>query len=616
MASVNRFIQFNNETVNTRTLLRLERLARALAGAPYLKMTTRKLIEFRPSESAISLSVFWRHRQEHIEMYGYLSDVYLLSAGYWRHFNFAAYRRWATEHARLPSLRMQLLLCAEEFRLSELIMEERPGTKEAFRVRENVYRDFHETQYEQNRQKGFYADAFLNAAYLTLHGTQKTLEDPQLVLYLWTELFDARTTADSMRVIDRIVVRLEHLLEKDMVHDFYTFGENPDKAPPVHEHEGARESEVGSDEKIETIEEWFQTWHRETEETDAPAMEYELNEGKSMIAEGGREEEGTLEEELQTAKGRSDGDHLADNEAEDRRMNSAPKPAKGKYGPANDQVEFTEKRLIATSHDLRKIEHWRMEQAPYVKALLKELRKRIEQRREQPRALSAGRLSKNLLPLIVDERPKPFYRKTSPSKNLDAVFSLLVDGSASMVDKLEETKQAVLLFHDVLRGLGIPHEIVLFYEDAYEAEDARQPNYFEWVHKFEDGQRDAASSIDSIEAHEDNRDGFAIRWMTERMLRRNEKHRFLLVFSDGEPSAYNYADNGILDTAEAVEEAEKAGVTLLHLFLSDSVPGEDQQRLFRMMYGNRSVTADSFDRFTEQTLHLLRRTLHIIVQSS
>ena len=47
-----------------------------------------------------------------------------------------------------------------------------------------------------------------------------------------------------------------------------------------------------------------------------------------------------------------------------------------------------------------------------------------------------------------------FIRKNAPSVNLDAVFGLLVDGSASMLDKLDETKQAVLLFHDVLRQLG------------------------------------------------------------------------------------------------------------------------------------------------------------------
>lgn len=87
MTSVNRFIQFNNETIDTGMLHSMELLAGALADAPYLKVTTRKLIELRPAESAISISVFWRHREKNLERQGYLSDIYLLSAGFWRHFS-------------------------------------------------------------------------------------------------------------------------------------------------------------------------------------------------------------------------------------------------------------------------------------------------------------------------------------------------------------------------------------------------------------------------------------------------------------------------------------------------------------------------------------------------
>src|SRR5690606_30590321 len=165
MASVNRFIQFNNETIDTKMLYQMERLAGALADAPYLKVTTRKLIELRPAESAISVSVFWRHRPKTIERHGYLSDIYLLSAGFWRDFSLKAWKRLARERSNIPALRQQLLLCAEEFRLSEKIMEERPGTKAAFNVREQVYTEFHRDQLVQNVKKGFIADAFLNSAY-------------------------------------------------------------------------------------------------------------------------------------------------------------------------------------------------------------------------------------------------------------------------------------------------------------------------------------------------------------------------------------------------------------------------------------------------------------------
>ena len=49
----------------------------------------------------------------------------------------------------------------------------------------------------------------------------------------------------------------------------------------------------------------------------------------------------------------------------------------------------------------------------------------------------------------------------------------------------------------------------------------------------------------SLHPQDDNRDGVAIRIASERLLRRSHQQRFLIIFSDGEPSAYNYAQDGI-----------------------------------------------------------------------
>lgn len=616
MASVNRFIQFNNESIDTNLLHSMEMLAGALADAPYLKVTTRKLVEFRPSEAAISISVFWRHRPREIERAGYKSDIFLMAAGYWRDFSLPAWRRIKSTQSSLPELKQQLLLCAEEFRLSEKVSRERPGTKHAFSIREKVYTGYHKDQFRQNRQKGFQADAFLNAAYLRLRGTELGgTEAWEPLFLLWSRIYDARSTADSAYVVESMMDRLEYLIDEDMVHSYYTFGEELEEAAPFRYHEGIEAEDSGSEEKMETIEEWFQSWHRETETSESAAMEFELERGDSGYAEGGREAEGAGEVEY-TAQGDSDGEHREGNDAEDEQREGAPKQAGKKFGSANSQVVYTESRIVASGDSKTLIDAWRRKQAPHVRALLKELKKRMSLRRTGVRTnLNAGRLSRNLLPLVLEERPKPFYRKTAPSKELDAVFCLLIDGSASMIDKLDETKQAVLLFHDVLRGLGVPHEIVLFYEDAYEASDAVQPNYFQWMHKLEDGSRDHAAEIVAMEAHEDNRDGFAIRWMSDRLHKRPEKHRFLLVFSDGEPSAYNYAENGVVDTADAVAEARKGNIEVLHLFLSSHPITDEQASFYRMMYGNKSVSADSLEQFVEQTLRLLKRTLHLVIQT-
>src|SRR5699024_2626563 len=87
------------------------------------------------------------------------------------------------------------------------------------------------------------------------------------------------------------------------------------------------------------------------------------------------------------------------------------------------------------------------------------------------------------------------------------------------------------------------------------------PNYFHIIHSFTDSLYEQnGAKIMQLEPEEDNRDGFSIRIIVEKMLERREKHKFLLVFSDGEPSAANYDDNGIIDTHLAVTEARKQGI--------------------------------------------------------
>ena len=90
----------------------------------------------------------------------------------------------------------------------------------------------------------------------------------------------------------------------------------------------------------------------------------------------------------------------------------------------------------------------------------------------------------------------------------------------------------------------------------------------------------------------------------------------MLVFSDGEPSAFGYDRNGIFDTAEAVMETEKKGISIIHLFLSTEEPTDDQKALFSMMFGNKTASSNSVDNFTDQTLRILRKLLAIVIRTT
>src|SRR5699024_12179360 len=65
---------------------------------------------------------------------------------------------------------------------------------------------------------------------------------------------------------------------------------------------------------------------------------------------------------------------------------------------------------------------------PYRRKLANTIEKTLEHKRNAPhKNLLFGRLSKNLLPLVVDNNPRVFYKKAFESKEVDAAFTLLVD---------------------------------------------------------------------------------------------------------------------------------------------------------------------------------------------
>ncbi|UJF35929.1 vWA domain-containing protein [Paenibacillus hexagrammi] len=249
--------------------------------------------------------------------------------------------------------------------------------------------------------------------------------------------------------------------------------------------------------------------------------------------------------------------------------------------------------------------------APLAKKLERVIRRTLEQKRIAPRGDRLfGRLDKRLTRAVIEEAPRLFYKKRAPVPQIDAAFALLVDCSASMYDKMDETKQGLVLFHETLRSLRIPHEIVGFWEDADRVTEQEAPNLFQVAVDF--GSSCASGSgtaLLALEPQQDNRDGYAIRLMTERLLRRAERQRVLLVFSDGEPSAADYNDAGILDTCEAVLQARRLGLEVISVFLAAGQVHETQQLTMRNIYGRSSVVVPDVSELPEHLTPILRKLL-------
>jgi nitric oxide reductase activation protein len=91
---------------------------------------------------------------------------------------------------------------------------------------------------------------------------------------------------------------------------------------------------------------------------------------------------------------------------------------------------------------------------------------------------------------------------------------------------------------------------------------------------------------------------------------RNERQKFLIVFSDGEPAAYGYEQNGIVDTHEAVIEARKRGIEVINVFLSNTQIEEAQKKTIQNMYGKYSIFVPNVDQLPDVLYPLLKKLLN------
>lgn len=630
-----RFMMFNDRPIDPFLVMQLADLARTLARRPDMTVEFAAHSGMHPVKPTVYVSQFWDVYPPKEKETAMKSDVALRVIGTRRHTDLAAVRafRQAAEAHPWPKLAKQLFSLAEDLCVEALCERERPGVKRWFRTRRRLYRRYFTQQWQANQTRGAAADQFLAAMYLRLTA-DSPLDDVPLAPMadetvqarldaLWPQWFDAMSTADTARWALAIVALMEEALAGDMVNAYTSL-------PFVDDGDDESEMTVRDLKRVDPLEnrdaaenppngkahqEVLSTWHRETSRPNGNFLRFELERGTrtGMLGDGARPGDDG-DQALAIVQGtsrpakRNEYGLEAAAASQEHRLAGGGAP----YGEANRQAAIIVFSSPPPSRDER--DEYRSKQAaaaPYRKRLVRVMEQWLEHQRSTWRTnLPAGRLRKQLIPFFTDERPHLFYKKGEPARRFNAAFGLLVDCSASMHDKMDETKTGLVLCHNVLQTLRVPHQIVGFWEDANEATAARQPNYLQVAVSFRESLNPSSGpAIMQLEPHEDNRDGLAIRWMTEQLLRRPETQKVLLIFSDGEPAAYGYEQNGIIDTHEAVAEARRRGIEVVNLFLGRGADDESTRRTIENIYGRFRVFVPQVSELPDRLLPLLKTWL-------
>ncbi|MFT4414048.1 vWA domain-containing protein [Fredinandcohnia humi] len=633
-----RFIQFNDKKIDSFLFMELSDLAKTLSKREELEIEFGYRSYLDPIQNKIIISHFWDNRPEEDIRNGLLSDVFLRSLGSFRYTEFHEIDRYLKfcKKIKHQSFAKQLFMIFEDLRLEELCKKERPGTRRAFQARRRIYRAYFQDQLHVNILKSVYSDALFNALFLLVTTSSPLEEIPPIqekidfvLPYLRNKIvsvFDAKLTKDIITICIDMMDVLEEVIDDDLLNTYfhlpeleYNLIEDGLTFDDLKRKDKLKNNDVLDDVKKgdeDLHEDKLPTWHQETSTPTKSFLQFDLEQGSrtNLLGEGAREGEAGDQAlgMVQGSSRKSTNNDYSQIEAMEMVHSEKEGVFDSEFGRENKYAYpvFVKARKPSVTEE-KEYEKNKTIIAPYQKKLKQMILKTLEHKKNLPRGdLHFGRLNKKLIRIFTDENPRLFYKKDEQSPQIDAVFSLLVDCSASMYDKMEQTKLGIALFHEALKSVQVPHDITGFWEDTNDADSKKQPNYMQTVIDFDSSlKRSKGAEIMQLQPEEDNRDGFSIRLKTKKLLERTEKQKFLLVFSDGEPAAFDYEQNGIIDTHEAVLAARKFGIEVINVFLSNGEIEEGQQKTIQNIYGKFSILVPNIEQLPDVLFPLLKKLL-------
>lgn len=595
-----RFIKFNDEQLDAKQVMMLQDLARLLLKNEQTQVKIQKFPYYNPVQNVLITSWFWSHRPSHIEMAGLKTDVMLAAYGYHMMDVQIVNEVVQDKTFKHPKFYQQLFKLLEDMRVLNSIKVERPSTAKLIDLRLDTRISYTESQIKVYRTKTQYTDllflylehAFLSQDFFDIPSIHSDLDDIVVNMFLYLpNFFQNQNSEDNMYLAQRIMYQVDDILKEDMLNEYYYLPKtlyNTLASPEFDDLKRTDASQVdGQDDTSEDDD-------NESEKADSKSADSESKGGAYLEMEL---HEGQNSETLGNDEAR-EGDAVGQSQA--FQLDGVNKNVEIKW-----QIPEIEPQYVLEYQESKQDVQYE------IKDLIQIIKKTIEREQRDARFnLTKGRLQKDLINWFIDDQYKLFYKKQDLSKSFDATFTLLIDASASMHDKMAETKKGVVLFHETLKALNIKHEILSFSEDAFDSDDHAQPNIINEIINYDystfekDGPR-----IMALEPQDDNRDGVAIRVASERLMRRNQHQRFLIVFSDCEPSAFNYSQDGIIDTYEAVEMSRKFGIEVFNVFLSQDPITEDVEQTIHNIYGQYAIFVEGVAHLPGHLSPLLKKLL-------
>lgn len=168
-----------------------------------------------------------------------------------------------------------------------------------------------------------------------------------------------------------------------------------------------------------------------------------------------------------------------------------------------------------------------------------------------------------------------FSKRRLPSDGCDLAVALLVDESGSMSsnDRITAARATSVVLHLFCQFLNIP--VMIMGHTA----NGKTVDLYSYA-DFETYDKKDCYRLMDMSARSDNRDGAALRYVAERLLKRPENKRLLILISDGEPYAPGYyGTEAEADLRGIRREYTNRGLTMIAAAIGDD--RENIERIYK-----------------------------------
>lgn len=193
-----------------------------------------------------------------------------------------------------------------------------------------------------------------------------------------------------------------------------------------------------------------------------------------------------------------------------------------------------------------------------------------------------------------------FYKNALPNETAALCVGLLLDESGSMSwnERATYARATSIILYDFCLALGIPIMICGHSEtsgvDLY--------SYAE----FESIDRDDRYRLMDISARSNNRDGAALRYMAERLSRRTEDIKLLILVSDGQPCGSGYSGTAAEEDLRGIkQEYQRKNVQLIAAAI-----GSDKESIERI-YGDSFLDISDLNKLPVKLANVIKRFIRV-----